>query len=135
MQSLIKIRPHHLLCLNFFIGYGYSDKFTKHMANLKAQLEESNPETEILSGEDMFCEECPHNKGKCESYEKVNALDENVIKESGIKPGDTMRYFEFEEIIRNKIIKAGKLESVCANTCEWASICKKSVRQVITDNG
>lgn len=130
MQSLIKVRPHHLLCLNFFIGYGYSDEFTEHMKKMKAYLEENNPEIEIISGEDVFCGKCPHNKGKCESFDKVNSLDKNVISESKIKSGDKMHYFEFEEIIRNKIIKADKLESVCANTCEWSDICKNLVKKI-----
>ena len=36
------IRPHHMLCMQFFEGKGYSDGFVASMAAIKEKLEKEN---------------------------------------------------------------------------------------------
>ena len=35
VTTTYRIRPHHGMCLYFFEGKGYSEGFTKHMAEVK----------------------------------------------------------------------------------------------------
>ena len=44
--SELHLRPHHLLCLQTFIGRGYSEEFIEHMTLVKKQLT-TNPRTPI----------------------------------------------------------------------------------------
>ena len=38
VTTTYRIRPHHGMCLYFFEGKGYSEGFTKHMAEVKEWL-------------------------------------------------------------------------------------------------
>ena len=34
----MRIRPHHALCAQFFVGKGYSEQFVEHMCRVLAEL-------------------------------------------------------------------------------------------------
>ena len=40
------LRPHHLLCLQSFVGHGYSEEFVQQMSVVKQQLTDS-PDTPV----------------------------------------------------------------------------------------
>lgn len=79
---MIKLRPHHLLCTQAYVGKGYNEEFVKNMDE-KVSLLRNNNEQEIMIIKDLdsLCSHCPENKGRlCSSQEKVNTMDEKVIK-------------------------------------------------------
>lgn len=43
-MSKYLIRPHHMLCMQFFEGKGYSDGFVASMAAIKEKLEKEDPQ-------------------------------------------------------------------------------------------
>jgi len=55
----VRLRAHHLLCLEQFRGLGYSPLFVANFRRVQRALE--NPETvvEITSGPDAVCAACP----------------------------------------------------------------------------
>lgn len=124
-MSNYKIRPHHSLCISFFVGKGYSSEFTENMSRVKAWLEKEDPTVEITMGADMICEHCPHNvNGECETLEKVERYDSTVCRICGFSEGETLHWKEISEAAQNKIIKANRLKEVCGD-CQWAaSQCK-----------
>ena len=63
----IRIRAHHLLCMQGFQGYGYSKDFERHMGMIITFLN-SNPSTaiQIITSVDEICSKCPYCvEGKC----------------------------------------------------------------------
>ena len=54
-MSKYLIRPHHMLCMQFFEGKGYSDGFVASMAAIKEKLEKEDPQVEIVEGTDDVC--------------------------------------------------------------------------------
>lgn len=63
-----RLRGHHLICLNFFRGEGYSDAFIK---NIYSVITKEN--VEVVSGGDDVCSMCPHFiDKKCENPEYKN---------------------------------------------------------------
>ncbi len=67
-----KLRGHHLICLNFFRGEGYSEDFIK---NIYSIIEKE--EIEIVKGPDDVCSRCPYLRNdKCSSQEYT---DENIM--------------------------------------------------------
>jgi len=52
-----KLRGHHLICLNFFKGEGYSEDF---ISNIHSVIGEDN--IEIVQGPDDVCAWCPYLK-------------------------------------------------------------------------
>ncbi len=59
------IRPHHLLCLQFFEGKGYSDDFVRQMAEIHRTLNKENPQINIVEGVDDICKKCPNRSDIC----------------------------------------------------------------------
>ncbi len=119
------LRPHHLLCTEFFKGYGYSDGFSANMSEVISMLNADDPAVTLTAGTDIICRKCPHNSGgRCDSCEKVGGYDLAVLELLWLCEGDTALWSELKKAAREKIISAGKLLSVCGD-CQWFYICGK----------
>ncbi len=134
---MLKIRPHHILCMRAFIGYGYSEEFNYNMKlviktvnayNKKYNIENKNIEkVEIKKELDSICLKCPHNNvNSCTFEDKVNTLDENIMKYFDIKEG-IYDYKEIEEKVYKNITRE-IFYDICKN-CEWYENvdCKKYI--------
>lgn len=119
----IPLRPHHALCLRFFIGEGYSEGFVRHMYEVKARLAPDTCVT-LTDGCDIVCEACPHRIGNvCETAQKVAAIDRRVMDAAGLCFGDAVCFSELSARAGEKILCAGKLRAVCRG-CQWLYICE-----------
>lgn len=122
----IKLRAHHGLCIAFFEGKGYDNNFVENMKNIIITLNQ-NPNVTIVTDEDIVCVACPNNKnGICDCIEKVDKYDKMVLKLCNIHNNLTLPWDEYRMMIQEKIIKAGKLSTVCGD-CQWSYICLKNV--------
>ena len=73
------IRPHHGMCLAFFIGNGYSTGFTAHMQEM-LELFTKGADVCLTVKTDEICSACPNNsQGICEAAEKVKRYDNAVL--------------------------------------------------------
>ena len=82
-----KLRGHHLICLNFFRGEGYSENFIKNIYSVIGK-----EEIEIVEGPDEVCARCPYLKDNmCSSSEytdeKILFQDKEALKLLGFRPG------------------------------------------------
>lgn len=122
-DDFIKIRPHHGLCAEFFVGKGYSGEFTENMAATLKALAENNPQIVPKADTDLICGHCPNNAGNfCKSGKKVLRYDKRVLELCGIAEGTVLFWEEYRRLLREKIIGAGRLEEVCGD-CQWYEIC------------
>ena len=128
-MSNSKLRAHHGLCLHFFIGEGYSGEFISNMAMKKSELEQ-NPYVELISSADIICMSCPHKVGEmdCATQEKVTDLDRKVLEFCGLRKNEVLKYMDFSEIVKEKIIKTGKFNNLCKG-CSWYYICSEIVKE------
>jgi hypothetical protein len=81
------LRGHHLICLNFFRGEGYSEEFIE---NLYAVIKKEK--IEIVTGADEVCRKCPYLKeGKCRNSdytdEKIHIQDQEALRLLGFESG------------------------------------------------
>ena len=81
------LRGHHLICLNFFRGEGYSKEFIENLYDVIKK-----ESIEIVTGADDVCGKCPYLKeGKCRSSdytdEKIHLQDREALRLLGFKPG------------------------------------------------
>ena len=119
---MLKIRPHHFLCMKAFIGRGYSKDFTENMINTINILKENkNQKIEVVVDLDKLCSKCPNNiKNKiCKTNESVIKMDKKVMDYFNIKTG----IYEYEEII-NLIynnINEDIIKDICGN-CSWYKV-------------
>ncbi len=124
-ERAVQLRAHHLLCTEFFKGYGYSDDFSVNMSEVISMLNSGDPEVTLTAGADVICRGCPHNKdGICDSQEKVRRYDLAVLELLGVYEGNTAVWSELKKSARERIIAAGKLSQICGD-CQWFHICGK----------
>lgn len=123
----MKLRPHHLLCIQKFTGHGYDADFTKHMKYIVSELTR-NPETQITlsQGCDDLCKACPNNLGgACTSLEKVECMDSAVLDICGLEYGEITSWSDAASKAREMIFKTEKFNCICA-CCQWFELCKRT---------
>jgi hypothetical protein len=123
-QRPIRLRAHHLLCLQAYRGRGYSPRFVLGMNRVsKALREDPRRMIEISSGCDDLCQNCPHRRegedGRhvCRDDQKVLGFDRAVLELSGFSEGDTKPYQDV--IFRlNTALTPDRLKEICGS-CSW----------------
>ena len=120
------IRPHHGMCLAFFIGNGYSTGFTAHMQEM-LELFTKGADVCLTVKTDEICSACPNNsQGICEAAEKVKRYDNAVLAECGLKEGQKLAFPEFTVGGVNKAALAEKYrEPDIQHFAESGSLCFK----------
>ena len=122
-KAIIPLRAHHGLCLHFFQGKGYSGAFVENIAQKKAMLER-NPLVRLTDQADEICRACPNNlSGQCESAEKVQRYDREVLSRCGLTPGDVLSYRELTERVQETILLPDRREEICGD-CQWTGLCR-----------
>lgn len=118
----IPLRPHHGMCLAFFVGEGYSDGFTAHMGRVKQLLSDETP-VRLTVGTDAICAACPNNTGGvCDKPALVAGYDSDVLRLCGLADGQTLPYGAFRKLVHTRILAAGKRRAVCGG-CQWDTLC------------
>lgn len=122
-MSGYRLRPHHALCIGFFEGKGYSEKFVRNMTEVIAYLEAADPLLTLTVRADIICRACPNDsRGRCCTEEKVRRYDNAVLELCGIDEGEALHWSRLSELVSEKILSADRLSEVCADCC-WYGIC------------
>ncbi|MBQ1901377.1 MAG: DUF1284 domain-containing protein [Lachnospiraceae bacterium] len=121
----MKLRPHHLLCIQKYTGHGYDETFTKHMDQLVESLM-NNPEIELQEGCDDLCVACPNNQGGCcNAYDKVKELDDGVLWVLALDYKNRGSWEDFSNFSRKNILENQTFDRIC-HKCEWFDLCKST---------
>lgn len=117
---MLKLRPHHIQCLFFYRGMGYSEAFVERMSRLEKELI-LYPYTEMkfVIGCDVLCECCPHKQEDqiCSSEEKVQKLDRDTLAHYGLEEYKVYNFQFIKEHIY-KHFDSKQFTSICSS-CEW----------------
>ncbi len=126
-MSRVILRPHHALCLHYFIGKGYGGGFVENMFHIKRLLCEK-PDTEVVfhHGTDEICAACPNrSKGLCSTQEKVERYDRECAEACGFAEEKAFLWRDCAKLVEEKIIKApGGRERICFD-CLWKTLCQQ----------
>ena len=131
ITKMIRLRPHHGLCIQHFTGKGYSAAFVANMTHVIAVLR-AMPETqiELTADMDVLCACCPHNQeGACESSPKPSLYDQAVLQCCGLQMGQRLSWKEFQKHVSQRILERGLLEQVCRG-CQWLSLCQETTKRI-----
>ncbi len=131
---MLRLRPHHLLCLQKFTGRGYDAAFTKHMNEVVRRLRAA-PDTKVLltEGADELCLLCPMRRdGVCLSQEKVRAMDEGVLRLLGLSCGEACDWQRLRAMTAARIFETGYNETICSR-CQWKQLCRKTKKGILDD--
>jgi hypothetical protein len=117
---MLLLRPHHINCIFFYKGIGYSKDFTEGMDDiLNLVKEEPNTKIKLIVNCDDLCTNCPNKQSDnvCITKEKVDTLDYNTLQIYNLKENQE---YTFNEIINTiyKDFDKNKLQDICS-TCNW----------------
>jgi hypothetical protein len=121
-------RGHHLICLHFYNGEGYSAEYIEHLSNTLEIAEKGA--VEICAGADCICKKCPHLRDdNCEYYENaevdIRRMDSTALDLLGLSADTSISWKEVREKVE-KIFHEW-YELYCKD-CNWLSACEKNVR-------
>ncbi len=121
---MYKLRPHHGMCIQFFVGKGYNEAFVNNMAEFIQTLE-GNPLVKLVVECDEVCSACPEKlaTNKCRSDIKVASIDNRVLSYLDLEPGEVINWLDFKRRIQLNILDKNYLEAICYE-CEWLDLCK-----------
>lgn len=118
-----RLRGHHLVCLHFFKGEGYSAEF---VANLRRVLEmaESEP-IEICVGADDICRRCPYlEDNRCQHHESAEEehveMDDTALRLLQVTPGVKVPWEELRKRLPEVFPEWSR--SYCED-CDWKMAC------------
>lgn len=124
----ISIRAHHLLCMQGFAGYGYSQDFVANMTRVVNDIK-SQPglKIKIVAQCDAICARCPHNKsGLChkrsDSGSKVGQMDLLVLEKLGLSRGTIGAAEEIFATVNRILRSCRDVQDICGN-CGWKDKC------------
>lgn len=123
----IKLRAHHLICLHFFKGEGYSEEFILNLKNIVSHLEASE-DIKIVDGMDDVCFPCPNNKGglcfyKPGAEEEVRALDNLASRLLDLKAGEETSWPRIKSKLSHVL---PEWKNLACEECNWKGTCFKS---------
>ncbi|HIC90588.1 MAG TPA: DUF1284 domain-containing protein [Syntrophaceae bacterium] len=123
----MKFRGHHLICLQFFRGEGYSENFVAHLHNLLKRVEEEL-EIEVTGAADDVCMICPYLKNGICCYkegadEKIRDMDLKALELLKIREGIQVGWKD----IREKLPEiSGDWARLYCGDCDWKEACEKN---------
>ncbi len=122
-KSMVRLRPHHLLCIQLFTGRGYDERFTAHMKNVIRELE-ADTGVLVTEGCDEICSQCPNRTGDgCDSGDRVLQLDRRVLESLGTDCGRELRWKDAAASVHDRILKTNVFDAICSE-CEWYALCR-----------
>ncbi|CAH2212545.1 DUF1284 domain-containing protein [Tepidibacter aestuarii] len=130
----MKLRAHHIFCIQGYIGKGYDEDFTHNMDKIVKHLK-SNPKAKITITDsiDCICSKCPNNinNSNCQTQDKVTALDSKVIDLLNLEKDKTYTYNELLEILKNNL-SIEKFSRICSS-CQWFEYgyCKEAMSKLL----
>lgn len=121
---MIRLRGHHLVCLHFFKGEGYSREFIENLSDVLSKVEKDE-EIEVVEGADDVCRACPSlQAGKCASKpdaeQEVRKLDRMAMDRLGIEVGGKVLWRDVKTVI---YATTNEWFAAYCRGCEWERVC------------
>lgn len=120
----LKLRGHHLLCLQGFQGYGYDEDFVENMCEINRLRKLEDTSIKVVNSPDDICKACPNLvDNKCiddKNNDKIIAMDNVVL--SKIDSDKTYNSIDLFNEISQIFNTLESMEESCLN-CSWWEQC------------
>ncbi|MCE5295958.1 MAG: DUF1284 domain-containing protein [Euryarchaeota archaeon] len=122
----MRLRGHHLLCIQFFEGHGYDDGFSSNMRKIVDRIRCDGSLSIVLVMDcDDICEHCPDKVGDlCRHGDSVAKKDDSVAKFLELPHEGETTAGELMTLAAEKIKGLTDVGEVCGE-CYWSSICNR----------
>lgn len=117
------LRGHHLICLHFFDGEGYSPHFTENLRTVRQKA--GHLPVEICSGPDDVCAACPYLKDRTCTYRihaegEITAMDRRALELLTLSPGDRTAWEDIRKAVPGIFIQ---WHADYCKDCDWITAC------------
>ncbi len=121
-----RFRGHHLICLHFFGGEGYSAPFVENLKEILVRAEGSIVET--CEGGDDVCLKCPYlNRNRCiysnDADGNIRKMDRRALKLLNLDPGIKIGWNDIRSRLPEIFHEWYKAECI---RCSWRWACEKN---------
>lgn len=116
---MLKLRSHHICCIFFYAGKGYSNRFVKSMTRIVKHLKKNyNQKVRLVECCDDICKNCPNKINSISCLDgNINKCDNRVCEYFGLKVGKCYSFIELVNKVYKNISKES-LSKTCFD-CEW----------------
>jgi len=126
-MSTPRLRGHHMVCLHFFAGEGYSKKFVENLWQVLDRLKEEC--FLLVEGADDVCDACPSLRdGICTNEPggevEMRRLDALAMALLGVDPGAELA---FADVYRSLPCALSVWRSRACAGCRFESLCADKV--------
>lgn len=121
----LRIRGHHLICLQYFHGEGYSPEFVRNLFSVIQRLVHGEKAT-VVVGPDDVCAACPAlADGQCaqepENEEAIRILDQLALEMLELEPGQEFEWGPTTLSVQRFI---ERWRALACEGCEWEEQCR-----------
>ena len=131
----MELRAHNLLCIQGFVGKGYSPEFVANMTRVIESLGDQTRVT-VTAAPDALCGACPnlavsgcalHGEG---SEAGITHQDRDVMRRLGIDEGAALAWSDIVSRIARSVAP-DDLDEICG-ACPWLSlgVCKQGIARL-----
>lgn len=122
--QIIRLRPHHALCILHFIGKGYSEPFVLNMRRVIRILRQEQAMVKLMMGADEICGSCSNNvQGVCRQEPTPARFDGRCLSRCGLREGQLLSWTTLRETVQKEILEKGYLSRIC-DGCQWLPLCQ-----------
>lgn len=122
---MIKLRGHHLICLQFFRGQGYDPVFLEKLREVMKRA--ATEPVEVAEGPDELCRACPYlQKEQCTHPEtseaEIREMDRTALEILNLAPGSRLKW---PEETRTPLREGfGRWVWEFCQECSWRPVCE-----------
>ena len=122
---MLKLRPHHLLCLSLFEGKGYDHAFAANMADVLRRLAAEGSFT-LVGGCDAICSACPNLTAQADcglGEDDVHRMDCAVAEFLRLEISGQYDYRQVTQLLKETVTE--EFFKACCGGSRWhiAQVC------------
>jgi hypothetical protein len=126
--TMIRLRPHHLLCMLTFAGKGYTADFVANFEQVLVRIAAGNETIEIVEGPDDICAplltetECHcHNESVRQRDRQASEAISRLLQRP-IQAGEQFNLGHEQLGVLRRAFAEGTIRLACTG-CPWCSLC------------
>ena len=127
-RGSVRLRGHHLICLQFFRGEGYSEAFVDNLVGFVERATDAR--ATLVDNADDVCAACPGlgEDGTCTDpaagEAEVRRLDRLAFNLLGVRPGRELSLAEARARLSADAIATGRWRFEACSECSWEDVCE-----------
>ena len=133
MAPPVELRGHHLICLQFYRGEGYSATFVDNLDGVLARL--ADEPALVIATADAVCAACPElgADGVCAGEVEISRIDALAFSLLSVEPGERITLAEARERLVGDAVATGRWRSGVCDGCAWENVCERGWGRLLGD--